>query len=55
MVALSLLTFVSLAVYASAANFKRVACPDGKNTATNGPYRNSLMSLFVSKDYSGLL
>ena len=26
---------VALAALASAANFKRVACPDGKNTATN--------------------
>lgn len=25
----------SLAAVASAANFKRVACPDGKHTATN--------------------
>jgi len=32
---LSLLVLVSLAVSASAANFKRVACPDGVNTATN--------------------
>jgi len=35
MVALTLLSLVSLAVTVSAANFKRVACPDGVNTATN--------------------
>lgn len=29
------IAFVALAALASAANFKRVACPDGKNTATN--------------------
>jgi hypothetical protein len=36
MVTLSFLTFAALALTVSAANFKRVACPDGKNTATNG-------------------
>lgn len=29
------LGFITLVTAVSAANFKRVACPDGKNTATN--------------------
>jgi hypothetical protein len=36
MIAIPFFIFVSLALSVSAANFKRVACPDGKNTATNG-------------------
>lgn len=34
----SLIAIATLAVTVSAANFKRVACPDGVNTATNGEY-----------------
>lgn len=33
------LATVALAAYASAANYKRVACPDGVNTATNEAVR----------------
>ena len=32
----SLFSFAALAVSVSAANYKRVTCPDGVNTATNG-------------------
>ena len=39
-------TLVSLAALVSAANFKRVSCPDGVNTATNA----ACCALFAVRD-----
>jgi hypothetical protein len=42
----SLFAIISLAITVSAANFKRVACPDGVNTATNGDLSQICKKLF---------
>ena len=39
-------TLIAVAALASAANIKRVACPDGKNTATNA----ACCALFAVRD-----
>jgi hypothetical protein len=41
---------VALAALAGAANYKRVACPDGKNTATNEAVSRSLSKTQTKAD-----
>jgi hypothetical protein len=43
----SLFAIVSLAITVSAANFKRVACPDGVNTAINGDLSQFLKQVTI--------
>lgn len=48
-----LLTIVTLAAAVSAASLKRVSCPDGKNTASNGELKQPFVTL-TSSDVSQL-